>query len=619
MIGGYMGKILWVNLEDGEIREEVPDEKLLRDYIGGYGLGARLLYDRIPAKTDPLGPENVLGVTTGPLTGSTAPTGTRWTIVGKSPLTGGWGDANGSGFFGPALKRAGYDALFFEGISERPVYLYLEENVAQLRDAGHLWGMDTYEIEDWVKTNLGKDFDAICIGPSGEKLSLISGVFHAKGRTAARSGLGAVMGSKRLKMVVASGRLKLPGADKAAVKRVRKTIVKEISDGVGSALFYSTTGTPGYTPFGAQCGDSPTKNWSASTDHFEGAEKLSFDELLKYRVKKDACWRCQVACWGTSRVEYSGKFYEAHQPEYETASSFGTMTMNNDYPSLIAANEICNRYGLDSISAGSCVAFAIECFENGLIGLEETGGINLRWGDHEAMNAMLEKIAKREDFGDILADGVKKASEKLGPLSESWAIHIGGQELPAHDPRFEPGLGVIYKIDATPGRHTQAGQYNNPPGYPSEIPLFGVGREKQIGRGTFVKDAACLVHAMQATGFCLFGFFSTHYTRVPEYLSALTGWDFTVDEMLKVGERIANIRQAFNVREGINAVTQPIPLRAYGRPPLPDGPTAGINVQVEQMLQEHLENMGWTQEAAVPEQETLEALGLQDIAKDLWG
>lgn len=619
MIGGYMGKILWVNLEDGEIREEVPDEKLLRDFIGGYGLGARLLYDRIPAKADPLGPENVLGVTTGPMTGSTAPSGTRWTIVGKSPLTGGWGDANGSGFFGPALKRAGYDALFFEGISERPVYLVLEENVAQLRDAGHLWGMDTYEIEDWVKANLGKDHEAICIGPAGEKLSLISGVFHAKGRTAARSGLGAVMGSKRLKMVVASGNLKLPGAGKESVKRVRNKMVKEISDGTGSATFYSTTGTPGYTPFGAQNGDSPTQNWSVSTDHFEGAEKLSFGELLNYRVKKDACWRCQVACWGTSGVEYAGKHYEAHQPEYETASAFGTMTMNNDYPSLIAANEICNRYGLDSISAGGSVAFAIECFENGLIGLEETGGIELRWGDHESMNAMLEKVGKREDFGDLLADGVKKASEKVGPLSEPFAIHVGGQELPMHDPRFEPGLGVIYKIDATPGRHTQAGQYNNPPGYPSEIPPYGVGREEQVGRGTFVKDAACLVHAMGATGFCLFGFFSTHYTRVPEYISALTGWDFTVDEMLKVGERIANVRQAFNVREGINAVTQPIPERAYGRPALPDGPTAGINVQVEHMLQEHLANMGWTRDAAVPERETLEALGLQDVAKDLWG
>ncbi|MCJ7625489.1 MAG: aldehyde ferredoxin oxidoreductase family protein, partial [Anaerolineaceae bacterium] len=522
MNGGYVSKFLWVNLTNGEMKEEVPDERLLRDYLGGYGLGARLLYDRIPPKIDPLGPKNILGFTTGPLTGSPAPTGTRWTVVGKSPLTGGWGDANGSGFFGPALKRAGYDAVFFEGISEKPVYLLIDEGVAELKEASHLWGMDTYQVEDWVKANLGKDFEAACIGPAGEKLSLISGVIHAKGRAAARSGLGAVMGSKQLKMIAARGTLKLPGAEKDDVREMRKNILNEFSDGVGSYMFYSVTGTPAYTPIGAQNGDSPTKNWSQSTDHFEGSEKLSFDELLKFRVKKDACWRCPIACWGTSSVEYSGKQIVAHQPEYETASAFGTMTMNNDYPSLIVSNDICNRYGLDTISAGGCIAFAIECFEEGLIGLEETGGIELRWGDHEAMNAMLEKMAQREGFGDILADGVKKASEKIGPLSEPFAIHVGGQELAMHDPRFEPGLGVIYKIDATPGRHTQAGQYNNPPGYPSEKPLYGANREEQIGRGKFIKDAASMIHTMNAAGFCLFGFFSINYKFMPEFLSALT-------------------------------------------------------------------------------------------------
>ena len=618
MIGGYAGKFIWVDLETGLITEETPAEEFLREYVGGYGVAARVLYDRIPPGADPLGPENVLAVITGLLTGTSAPTATRWTVAAKSPLTGGWGDANGSGFFGPAIKRAGVDAVFFTGISAKPVFLVIVDGKAELHDAAHLWGMDTYEVEDFVQAELGKGYEAICIGPAGEKLSLISGIIHKKGRAAARSGLGAVMGSKRLKMIAVQGTQEVNVADKNNVQNVRKKYAKQISDGVGSAKFYSVTGTPGYTPIGAKNGDSPTRNWGASTDHFKDPDNLSFNKLLKFRIKKEACWRCPIACWGTSRCVYEGKSIEAHQPEYETASAFGTMTMNNDYPSLIASNDLCNRYGLDSISAGGCLAFAIECFENGLIDLEDTGGIELRWGDHVAMNRMLEKLALRQDFGDLLADGVRIAAEKVGEASRPFAIHVGGQELPMHDPRYEPGLGVIYQMDATPGRHTQAGQYNNPPLYPSEMPSYGDRREEQTGRGKYVKEVACMVHTMNSAGLCLFGFFATEYTYLPEMLSAVTGWEITVEEMLRIGERIANIRQAFNVREGINAVRFDLPERAYGRPPLSDGPTAGIRVEAEAMLKEHLEQMGWTLDAAIPLPETLQLLGLADIVSDLW-
>ena len=613
-----MGKFLWVNLTDGTMREEVPDEALLRGFVGGYGVGARLLYDRMQPGTDPLGPDNVLGFITGPLTGTSAPTGTRWTVIGKSPLTGTWGDANASGFFGVALKQAGYDAIFFTGATERPVYLYLDEGQAELRDASSLWGLDCYQVEDWVKTALGDDVEAACIGPAGEKLALISAVLHYKGRAAGRSGLGAVMGAKRLKMIAARGTKGVALADPEAVQALRRKYVKEITSGVGSSDFYRETGTPGYTPQGLVNGDSPTRNWGASVLAFPEVDLLEFDELLRYRVSRESCWQCPIACWGTSRVDYGGQTIEAHQPEYETASAFGSMTLNNNYPSLIKANDLCNRYGLDTISAGACVAFAIECYERGLIGPDDTGGIELAWGDHHAMNALLEKLARREDFGDVLADGVKRAAERLEPVAEPFAMHIGGQELPMHDPRFEPALGVIYKIDSTPGRHTQACQYLVPPGFPSERPDFGEDRENQEGRGRWVKEASCLCHTMNASGICLFGYLSTHITFVPEFLSAVTGQPFTVDDMLLVGERIANMRQAFNVREGINPVAEPIPERAFGIPPLPDGPTARITVQIEQMVREHLEEMGWTQDAAVPRRDVLERLGLGDIAKDLW-
>ena len=619
MLGGYMGKVLWINLSDGTRREETVNEGVMHDFIGGYGIGARLLFDRLVPGTDPLGSENVLGFVTGPLTGTPAPTGTRWTVVGKSPLTGTWGDANASGFFGVALKQAGYDAVFFSGIAPGPTYLYLDDGQCELCDAAHLWGKDCYEVEDWVKTQLGKDVEAACIGPAGEALSLISAVIHRKGRAAGRSGLGAVMGSKRLKMIAARGSKEIPLPDPERAQALRRKYIKQLADGVGSADFYKSTGTPGYTPVGLLNGDSPTRNWSKSVLAFPNADALTFEELLKYRESQEACWHCPIACWGTSRVEYDGETVIAHQPEYETASSFGSMTLNDDYPSLIKANDLCNRYGLDTISAGACIAFAIECYEHHLIGKGDTGGIELRWGDHQVMNAMLKKLALREDFGEILADGVKRAAEKLGPAASEFAIHVGGQELPMHDPRFEPGMGLIYQVDATPGRHTQGCNWFWPEGWDPGVPKFGESRDQQAGRGKGLKQIGALTHTMNASGICLFGFLSTRIEMLPEFLSAVTGHLFSLDDLLVVGERIANVRQAFNVREGYNPVSLSLPGRAYGNPPLEDGPTAGITVDIDRLRSEFLEEMGWTQEAAIPTRAALERLGLTDIANKLWG
>ena len=619
MLGGYMHRFLWVDLASGETRVKKPDEALLINFIGGYGVAARICYDRMKPGVDPLGPENILGFCTGPLTGSPAQTGTRWTVTCKSPLTGGWGEANGSGFFGQALKAAGYDALFFTHISDRPVYLIIEDGRAELRSAQQLWGMDCYQVDDWVKAEHGPDAEVACIGPSGEKLSLISAVIHAKGRAAARSGVGAVMGSKRLKMVVVKGKQPLPLADEEGVKQAKLKYAREINGGTGFSTFYRTTGTPGYTSQGIYLGDSPTQNWRISSSHFPNPDALSFEELVKYRLKRKGCWRCPISCWGTCKVEWEGREVEAHQPEYETGSAFGSMLLNNNLESIIKANEICNRYGLDTISAGGCLGFAFECFEHGLITMADTGGLELRWGDPKAIVAMLEKLARREDFGDVIADGVMRASQKLGPESEPFAVHAGGQELPMHDPRCEPGMALIYKYDATPGRHTQACQYLVAPGFPTKRPGYGEKPGQQEGRGLWVKEAACLMHMVNVSGVCLFGYLSMTVDFVADYLGAVTGRKFDMAGMLETGERIANMRQAFNVREGINPVTQPDPLRAYGHPALPDGQTAGIAVGMEQLSKEHLEQMGWTLEAAIPKRETLERLGLRDVARDLWG
>lgn len=622
MLGGYAGKFLWVDLSTGELKDEIPGDDLLRDFIGGYGVAARVIYERQRPGADPLGPENILAMLTGPLTGSPAPTGTRWVVAAKSPLTGTWGDANGSGFFGPAMKFAGYDAVFFTGIAAKPVYLYIEDGRAELRDADHLWGMDTYQLEDWVKGELGQDAEAVCIGPAGEKQSLISCIIHCKGRAAGRSGLGAVMGSKRLKAVVVKGEQPLPLADAEAAAALKKKYTRQITtDGVGFADFYRGTGTPGYIAVGVETADSPTRNWAGvgPRDFVPQVEKIGFEAIEDMGKKRRACWRCPIACWGEMETEFAGRKIYAHVPEYETASAFGSDLLNDDLPAIVAANELCNRLGLDTISAGAIIAFAIECYELGLLTEADTGGLELGWGDAEAVIAVLEKMARREPgLGELLADGVKVAAAKIGRGAEQYAIHVGGQELPMHDPRYEPGLGLIYQMDATPGRHTQGCQWFWPEGFEVDSPKFGTKPEQQAGRGRALKPIGGLNHVMNASGLCLFGYLSTRVEILPEFLTAVTGHTYSLDDLLIVGERIANIRQAFNAREGYNPVTTPIPERAYGLPPLEDGPTAGITVDIETLRRDYLDEMGWTRDAAVPTREKLIALGLDDVAEELW-
>lgn len=621
MLGGYAGKFLWVDLSTGELEDEIPDDELLRDFIGGYGIAARVLYERQPPGADPLGPDNTLAMLTGPLTGSPAPTGTRWTVAAKSPLTNTWGDANGSGFFGPAMKFAGYDAIFFTGIADKPVYLYIEDGEPELRDAGQVWGMDTYQLEDWIKAEFGQEAEGICIGPAGEKLSLISAIMHHKGRAAGRSGLGAVMGSKRLKAVVVKGDQAVPMADEETIKRIKNKFTQQITSGVGSADFYRTTGTPGFIEFGVETADSPTRNWAGvgPRDFSPQVEKIGFDAMVELGKKKKNCWRCPIACWGELETEFVDREVYAHVPEYETAAAFGSNLLNDDLPSIVTANELCNRLGLDTISAGATIAFAIECYEQGPLTAADTGGLELTWSDANTIITVLEKLALREPgLGDLLADGVKVASEKIGQGAEQYAIHVGGQELAMHDPRFEPGLGLIYQLDATPGRHTQGCNWFWPEGFEVDAPKFGEMREKQAGRGKALKPVSNLNHISNVSGICLFGYLSTRVELLPEFMTAVTDHAYTLEELLLAGERIANIRQAFNVREGYNPITTPIPERAYGIPPLEDGPTAGVAVDIETLRREYLDEMDWTHDAAAPTREKLIALGMDDVAKDLW-
>ena len=600
MAGGYMGKLLFVDLSTGSIREENPEESLYRDFIGGYGIGARILYSRQRAGVDPLGPDNMLGFVTGPLTGTPAVTGARYQVVSKSPLTVGWGDANSGGFFGPNLKSSGYDGVFFTGISNTPVYLFIDNGKAELKDASYLWGKDTYETEDILKTELGRKTEIVCIGPSGENLSLISGIITRKGAAAGRSGLGAVMGSKKLKAVATRGDQKVPLTDSETAHRIRKEhieVLKTPGPRGGSFLDrFHKYGTSSAANRSALSGDSPVKNWGGvGVVDFPDPSQLDGPSAIANLSGRSGCWNCPIACEGRLKAGTGDYQYPAgtRRVEYETQASFGTMCLNNNIESINMANHICNSYGLDTISAGCTIAFAIECYENGLITKDDTDGIELTWGNHQASVAMTEKMAKREGFGDILADGVKIAAEKIRKGADVYAVHIGGQELGMHDPKLaaprQPSA-ARYQMDATPGRHTQG---FGPTGF----------------RG----------HLVNAMGVCMFGYMMADPVKhIAEMMTAVTGWQRSIDELLQAGERITNLRHAFNLRENINPIKWTVHPRITGDPPQKEGPLAGVRVDLDEQVAANLKTLDWDPVTTKPSKNKLIFLGLDDVAKDLW-
>lgn len=621
MQGGYMGKILNVDLSHRTLEHEPLDEVLCRQYIGGYGVGARLLYDRVPADADPLGPDNVLGFMTGPLTGTPALIGSRFVVISKSPKTNTWGDANCGGHFGPHLKFAGFDGVLLGGIAKQPVYLFIDEGQAELRDAEHLWGQNVTQVEQSLKQEHGKDVQIASIGTAGEKGSLLSCIINDGGRAAGRSGLGAVMGAKRLKAIVVKGRLKVPVADPQAIEALRKEYVGTKGGFYTSLHDY---GTGAATDSSAQSGDSPVRNWGGAGPvdfPLERAEKISGDYVIANQQRRYGCWRCPISCGGWVK-QAEGKYALSaradslgHKPEYETLWAFGTDLLNDDLQSIVKANEICNEYGLDTISVGATIAFAMECYEQGIISQQDTDGLELTWGNAEAIVALAEKIATREGFGDVLGDGVKVAAQKIGRGAEQYAIHVSGEELPGHDPRFMPALATIYLMDATPGRHTQGGAWT-PPG----IRVRGTKMKYEYeGQAEDYYKLMTSMHLVNAAGLCMFGYFIYHIDLLPKQLSAVTGWDYALDDTWEIGMRIATMRHIFNLREGHNPLIRNVPGRMIGQPPLEEGRLQGITVDYETMHQELLQFLDWDLQTTIPSEESLRRLNMEFLLPDVAG
>jgi len=614
MARGYMGKLLNVNLTTGSIEEEALDEGICRDYIGGYGLGARLLYDRIPVGADPFGPDNILALLTGPLTGTPAVIGSRFTAMAKSPKTsGGIGDANCGGYFGPHLKFAGFDGVMFGGIASKPVYLLIDEGKAELLDASDLWGMGVSPLEDVLKERHGKGVEICSIGPAGEMMALTAAIMNDKERAAGRSGLAAVMGSKKLKAVVVKGKMKVPMHDEQGIRALRKSLLKE------AAGFYDTLhdeGTAGITLDSALSGDSPVKNWGgAGTVDFpsERAAKINGSAIVELEgYKPYACWGCPIACGGKMKQsdgEFSLELNDGvgHKPEYETLCMFGTNLLNDDLDSIVKLNEICNNLGLDTISVGATIGYVIECYENGLLSKEDTDGLEMTWGNAEAIVAMTEKIGRREGFGDVLADGIRVAWERLDQIGTEYAVHVDGEEVPAHDPKFTPGLATTYLLAPTPGRHTQGGELLEPVGL--DLP-----KKDKYQYSGWAETHQMLLTAMEvcnAAGLCMFGYLSYPIQAIPEQLTAVTGWDYDMDEMFKAGLRIFTMRHVFNLREGINPLKRNVPGRLVGEPSLTEGNVKDVTVDYQTLASEFLELVGWDTDTTVPSEESLQELGME--------
>ncbi len=612
---GVRGRIAWVDLATQETKIEAPREDLYLKYLGGYGLAAYLLYTRQRPGVDPLGPENVFGLTTGPLTGTAAVTGNRFTAVGKSPKTGGWGDANCGGTFGPALKQAGLDAVYFSGISEKPVYVLVEGGRVTLHDASDLWGLPCGETEARLKDRHGKNARSAVVGPAGERRSLLACIINDAGRAAGRSGLGAVMGSKRVKAVVAVGGGEVPVADDEKLKALRKEILSTHYQVTNPMYeFFHNYGTPGGLESSVRTGDAPIKNWMAPPEAFAGAERIGGEAVRRIQMKPYGCWRCPIACGGRVKVEAGPYAGEGHKPEYETLGAFGTMCLNDNLESICRLNNLCNDFGLDTISTGAVVAFALECFDKGLISEADTGGLRLAWGNHQAVVELTEQIARGEGFGGkVLGDGVRRAAERIGGGAEAAGMECGGEELPMHDPRCFPGLGVSYVADATPGRHTQYGSWfveGNMLPEDLDVPKIA-GRYVYRGKGEAHQLASCFGHVVNAAGVCMFASMITPGRVLSEYLTLALGRPFTLEDVLTVGERIANLRIAFNLREGIRNVERfRLPGRVLGNPPLPSGPTQGVTVDNDTQIRDYYETMGWDPETGVPRRAVFERLGL---------
>ena len=618
---GLMGKILRVNLTDGKISEEEIPEEMVKKYLGGRGIASRYLFDELEPGVDPLGPENKLIFMSGLLSGTPSPSAGRFSVVAKSPLTNIWAQANSGGRWGVDLKQSGFDGIIFEGISEKPVYLVIDDGKAELRDAGAFWGKNVAETTEMLKETLDKKFNVACIGVAGEKLVKYAAIMNDIHRAAGRCGLGAVMGSKRLKAVVAKGSQKIQIANKEAFQEVSKRQYELLGEAILAAGLEGY-GTNLVLDMVNVVGGLPTRNWQ--TGVCEYAEEVNGEALNeKVLVGTVGCFACPIKCGRNTEIKkgpYAGQKGEG--PEYETVVVFGPMCDNSDMETITMANYLCNDYGMDTISCGSTISFTMECFEKGILTKEKTEGLEINFGDSEVIIDLVHKIAKREGVGDLLAEGTRIMSQRLGQGSERFAMQVKGLELPAYDSRAAKITGLAFATANRGGDHITG--YVQGPTFlaspflvieDSEIqdPLVENPDETRV-----VKELEDVLTTFDALGSCKFMGMGSDAEEITDIIKAVTGWEFGVADLRKAGERIYNLERAFNVREGMTRADDTLPKRLL-EDPLPEGPAEGHVNNLEVLLDPYYEFRGWDKTTGKPTPEKLRELGLEDVINQIHG
>ncbi len=613
---GYMGKILRVDLTRGEVKVEEVKEGFYRKFIGGAGLAAKIIFDEVGPGVDPLSPENRLVFAVGPYQGTRAPGSGRWIAAARSPLTGIWADSCAGGAWGPEFKKTGFDALIVQGRAEKPVYIWIKDGEVEIRDASHFWGMDSYEAHDAIIKELGEPKAKVAtIGQAGENLVRIACIMSDKHAFAGRCGLGAVMGSKNLKAVAVRGTKEVEVAEPGKLEELCKELYPKIAEG---AAAFGAHGTPFYMPVGYELmGDVPVKYWSQG-EFISGIMALGAPRYTeKIFVKKEPCLNCPIGCHRYIKVEKPEKYAcEGAGPEYEAIAMFGTNCLVDSLEAVAKANDLCNRYGLDVISAGALVGFAMECYENGWITKNDTGGIELKWGDGDAVVAMVEKIALRKDLGDVLAEGIKRAAEKIGKGAPDIIVHVKGLDIPAHDPRAHLSMAINYATGTRGACHERADPFCMELGL--VIPEFGL--EKPTDRRSWVGQAFATIKYQDLEGMCdcliqckFMAFGGCTVTDKLNLLNAITGWNMSMEEFAKTCERVFNLQRAFDVRMGVSRKDDTLPYKMFK----PVHPKHSL-IALEPMLNEYYKLRGWDPDGK-PTREKLVELGLEDVARVLYG
>lgn len=628
---GTSGKILRVDLTQRSIKTETFDEEFYRLYPGGKALATYFLLRELAPHTEPLDPENILIFANGLLTGAPFSTATRFTAVARSPLTRGFGETEAGGYWGPELKMAGWEAIIVTGRANQPVYLWIHDDQAEIRDAAHLWGREPEEAQTKIREELGdKLIRVLQIGLGGENLVRFAGMTNDLRHFSARTGMGAVMGSKNLKAIAVRGTQRYVdwAQNPKPIAELGRVLAKRVKEHPAS-WDLQNRGTPGLVEGLNAGGILPTRNFHQGA--FEKVDQLKWEvyekELLTARR---SCYACAVRCKREVKLDDRYQVTDAYGgPEYETVDGFSANCGIDDLQAAAKANELCNRYMLDTISCSSTIAFAMECFEHGLIGLPETGGIDLRFGNADAMLKMIDLIAHRRGIGDLLADGTRRAAEKIGGDAHYFAMQVKGQELPMHDPRGKVGVGLGYAINEAGADHLTAPHdplVSNPDsvGFKSAMPL-GVEvvpvRELSPRKARNYAILENWTSAGKVVGLCFFGPAPRSFIEVDEVLNAVraaTGWDVTIEEVLRIGERATNLARVFNAREGFSRKDDVLPERLFQ--PLENGKLEGVGIsktEFEQTMTDLYKEKGWDPQTGAPTRERLRELGIEWAADQL--